>query len=865
MALDSYIFGPGTGTPTYEDLQRRRKILDALLSQRRAYPKTLGEGLTSIGDVLGEIGIDRGLRQQEAKARDYGVGRMNQAPGAVPTYKPYSPNAQAPISPAPSAKATSALPIGDLPPLPADTATTDVTEPAAASAEIAPSPVSPAAIQTDQGDVTGGAPQQTADNPATNQISPQLANAIMKIESGGNPNARTGSYKGLYQLSDSEFNRLGGQGSIYDPGENKRIAMLKLQGEADQVSRQLGRPLTDGEIYLVHQQGVGGALAHLRNPDQPAWQSMYSTAEGRQKGPDWARLAITGNIPTDMRGTYGPDVTSGDFARMWADKVARFGGGGRDAVVAAAAARPEALPQGAPEPPPGAVSPTAGAQDETLGLLSGRSDGGYSYPPTAALGRSGNVASDVPDASGMSPAMGASVIDSVQQGRNAAAAALQNQTPQPAPVPANAPPTLAPGSGQPIVMPDVATAPAPVPGAQMAQAPKPIADPRTQQFGAPALPPPMAKPREPDYLPLNNQRTKYFEGMVADPRLDPLARAAAQKQLDDERAQIKFINERLQKEYEPYQQKWLEQEAKRSDPATVYSVESARRGLEGEGAVELTPEQRTKFGIPPGQAAWMTRRGELKLGPAGTNVSIDQRQESAENQERGKLAAQRSSKMVEAADTASTALTNIARAEAMLKRIDTGAAEPHKLSVGAFAQSIGVPDTTLAALGLKPDQIGTKQAFEAIANQLVIGNLGTGGFPTNNFSNTDRMFLAKTVIALGDSPEANRIKLAAARLVHERNIEKADAWGDFRADPANKGKSFDDFELGWVRKVKTGPDATAELQKQANELLDRQKRPQDAQSQPPAQSPEDAAAMKWLRDYPNDPRAPAVRQKLGIP
>jgi len=153
--------------------------------------------------------------------------------------------------------------------------------------------------------------------------------AIMKIESGGNPNARTGSYKGLYQLSDSEFNRLGGRGNIFDPKENERIAMLKLQQEADQVSKKLGRALTPGEIYLVHQQGVGGSYEHLTNPGRPAWQSMHATGEGRNKGEKWSRLAIWGNVPDKDKARYGSveNLTSGEFAKLWSDRIARGGGG----------------------------------------------------------------------------------------------------------------------------------------------------------------------------------------------------------------------------------------------------------------------------------------------------------------------------------------------------------------------------------------------------------------------------------------------------------------------------------------------------------------------------------------------------------
>src|SRR4029079_511415 len=95
------------------------------------------------------------------------------------------------------------------------------------------------------------------------QLTPQLMSAIKNIESGGDPNAQTGSYKGLYQLSDKEFRRLGGRGDIFNPQEKERIAALKLQEEANQVAAKLGRALTPGEIYLVHQQGTGGAYAHL--------------------------------------------------------------------------------------------------------------------------------------------------------------------------------------------------------------------------------------------------------------------------------------------------------------------------------------------------------------------------------------------------------------------------------------------------------------------------------------------------------------------------------------------------------------------------------------------------------------------------
>src|SRR6516225_2833978 len=45
--------------------------------------------------------------------------------------------------------------------------------------------------------------------------------SIAKVESDFNPRVRTGSYKGLFQLSDYEFNKYG-DGSIWDSRDNAR-------------------------------------------------------------------------------------------------------------------------------------------------------------------------------------------------------------------------------------------------------------------------------------------------------------------------------------------------------------------------------------------------------------------------------------------------------------------------------------------------------------------------------------------------------------------------------------------------------------------------------------------------------------------
>jgi hypothetical protein len=188
---------------------------------------------------------------------------------------------------------------------------------------------------------------------ASVQFSPQLEGAIQRaserysmpqstlrafaaIESGGNSRAKTGSYYGVYQLSHSEFRKYGGRGNIFDPKANTDIAARKLRSESDAFSEKYGRAPTATELYMVHQQGVGGAAMHMANPDWPAWLNMYLTDEGRRKGPEWARLAIWGNVPADQRAQFpgGVDsITSRQFMDMWATKMARFGGSARDAYM----------------------------------------------------------------------------------------------------------------------------------------------------------------------------------------------------------------------------------------------------------------------------------------------------------------------------------------------------------------------------------------------------------------------------------------------------------------------------------------------------------------------------------------------------
>lgn len=149
--------------------------------------------------------------------------------------------------------------------------------------------------------------------------------AIVEIESSGNCSAVTGSYKGLLQLSDTEFKRMGGS-NIFDCQENARIGLAKILKEADTFRSLNDRDPTAVELYLIHQQGPEGMAAHYNHLDLPAWKSLWLyTSEGIAKGEGWSRLAVWGNVPSDVKPRFKDvyNVTSRQFIEVWQEKLTR--------------------------------------------------------------------------------------------------------------------------------------------------------------------------------------------------------------------------------------------------------------------------------------------------------------------------------------------------------------------------------------------------------------------------------------------------------------------------------------------------------------------------------------------------------------
>jgi hypothetical protein len=91
-----------------EDIKRRRAIAAALATRSRPFPKTIGEGLTSLGEAYGDVMADRRLTAQEADLRRRSLAELNPTAGAVPavaapTARPIVPPVAAPAPAAPIA------------------------------------------------------------------------------------------------------------------------------------------------------------------------------------------------------------------------------------------------------------------------------------------------------------------------------------------------------------------------------------------------------------------------------------------------------------------------------------------------------------------------------------------------------------------------------------------------------------------------------------------------------------------------------------------------------------------------------------------------------------------------------------------
>ncbi|HUC49986.1 MAG TPA: transglycosylase [Xanthobacteraceae bacterium] len=145
---------------------------------------------------------------------------------------------------------------------------------------------------------------------------------VAKVESDFDPKQRTGSYIGLFQLSNYEFSRYGA-GDILNPRDNSIAAAFKFAVSAATFELTTHKKPTISDLYLIHQQGTEGAEEHVTHPERIAWKSMCATEEGREKGEQWCKRAIWANTLPAVKQVWKSvdNLTSGVFVKMWEDRI----------------------------------------------------------------------------------------------------------------------------------------------------------------------------------------------------------------------------------------------------------------------------------------------------------------------------------------------------------------------------------------------------------------------------------------------------------------------------------------------------------------------------------------------------------------
>lgn len=153
---------------------------------------------------------------------------------------------------------------------------------------------------------------------------------VARVESNMNPSAKNpgSSAGGLFQFIDSTARQYGLE-NRYDPMQATDAVARLAQDNKAALARALGREPTDGELYLAHQQGAGGATRLLANPSGLAVDTLRRRAVLQNGG--------------------SPEMTNQQFASTQMSKMEEAGAGTQSGFTRTG---PFAVPNAAAQPSP---------------------------------------------------------------------------------------------------------------------------------------------------------------------------------------------------------------------------------------------------------------------------------------------------------------------------------------------------------------------------------------------------------------------------------------------------------------------------------------------------------------------------------
>lgn len=162
-------------------------------------------------------------------------------------------------------------------------------------------------------------------------INPLVMMKIAEKESSGNPLAQSkkyikgrngkkikvpGNYFGVFQLDLRTY----GRNALKDPLFNARMAAKELKYKEGEFIKEFKRNPMPTELYAMHQQGIKGGPAIIRNPHAIAASSIKQYYKNSQSV---ANSAIWGNMKDYMKVGFkdASEVTGAQFLALWAVEI----------------------------------------------------------------------------------------------------------------------------------------------------------------------------------------------------------------------------------------------------------------------------------------------------------------------------------------------------------------------------------------------------------------------------------------------------------------------------------------------------------------------------------------------------------------
>lgn len=139
-------------------------------------------------------------------------------------------------------------------------------------------------------------------------------------------------------------------------------------------------------------------------------------------------------------------------------------------------------------------------------------------------------------------------------------------------------------------------------------------------------------------------------------------------------------------------------------------------------------------------------------------------------------------------------LARLQRMEELVNNFTTGAGAGTSITAGQLAQRLGVPKVTVEALGIDPNTIAQGEAIRSLTSQMLVGMLGSGGFPSQGFSNADRDMLERALPSLQNSPQGNKLIIEIMRAGAKRDLEIGQAWRAWSREKGDSLASVRDFQ-----------------------------------------------------------------------